>query len=375
MRIVCIVFFMIGCKAVAQISDHSVKSQIDSMILNKMQETKVVGAAIGIVKNGEIFYNKGYGTKEINADKPIDSLTNFHLASISKVFVGTAIMQLAEQGKINIDHKLLEYIAVDKLKDERFKDITIKQMLTHTSGFPDVDDYNWDKPNNDSLALGKYSKKCIETKKLLFDPGTKWEYSNMAFEVLGYLIETVTKRSFNEYVYEHILIKAGLNNSNFDYNKIDPSRRSLPHVKTLGKIKVTEIYPYNREHGPSSTLNSCTYDMCRWILDMLSIYADKNNFYSGIIKHETLIDMWSVKYRPTPNRSMGLAWDLFEKTPLGLCASHDGGDTGYSSLLMINPEVKFGIIILINGEYSAEQFFSELPAGISLLVTNKLPKK
>src|SRR5688500_10301206 len=113
-----------------------------------MPADKAVGVAIGLVKDGKIYYNKGYGTKKLNANNPVDSLTNFHLASISKVFVATAIMQLVEQGKINLDARLLEYIHADKLKDERFKTITIKQMLMHMSGIPDVMDYRWRKPKN-----------------------------------------------------------------------------------------------------------------------------------------------------------------------------------------------------------------------------------
>jgi CubicO group peptidase (beta-lactamase class C family) len=371
MRIVWVIFFLLTEKAFSQIAVGSLKARIDSMVLTKMQKTKAVGVAIGIVKNGHIYYNKGYGTKELNTSKSIDSLTNFHLASISKVFVATAIMQLVEQGKINLDAKLLDYISVSKLKDDRFKTITIKQMLIHMSGFPDVNDYRWDNPRNDSLALGNYSNKCIETKKLIFDPGTKFEYSNMAFEVLGYVIETITKKPFDTYEYDHVLSKARLNRSNFDYTKIDPSRRSSPHIKSLTKVKVSKTYPYNREHGPSSTLNSCTYDMCQWILEMLTIYEDKTNSYAGVLKHETLMDMWSVKYRPAGNQSIGLTWAIFEKTPLGFCVWHDGEDRGYGSLMLINPEQKFGIIMLINGDYASDKFFSGLAADISMLFIDK----
>lgn len=351
-------------------TDTQLISAIDSMVKANMVSDKAVGVAIGIVKNGKIFYTKGYGTKELGTNKPVDSLTNFHLASISKLFVATAIMQLSEQGKLNVDEKLLNYIPVTKLKDERFKKVTIRQMLTHTSGFPDVENYNWDKPNNDSAALGNYAKKSIENKKLLFEPGTDAAYSNMAFEALGHVIETVSKKPFDRYVYENIIQKAGMTNSNFDYNKIAPDRRSTPHIKAGETIKISKTYPYNREHGPSSTLNSCTYDMCRWIMEILSIYNDKNNSYSGVLKRETLLDMWNVKYRLDQSNFMGLGW-MCAYSPIGICRMHSGGDLGYSSNLFIYPEENLGIIVLMNGDYTTGKVIEKLPFEIALLLNKK----
>ena len=372
MRILLLIFFMLGIKAFAQLTDNVLKTSIDSMIQTKMLYEKAVGVAIGIVKNGEIWYNKGYGSKKLNTNNPIDSLTNFHLASISKVFVATAVMQLVEQGRINLEDKLLKYIPLNELKDERIKDITIRQLLTHTSGFPDVNNYHWANPKNDSLALGNYAQKCIATKKLIFNPGARFEYSNMAFEVLGHVVEKVSQKNFDEYESDFVLSKAGLNYSNFDYSKIDPLRRSSPHIKLLSKVLFSKTYPYNREHGPSSTLNSCTYDMCKWMLEMLKIYDDKSETYQGVIKHQTLKDMWSNQHSSfSLSDSIGLTWDLL-RTPLGLCAWHSGGDLGYLSMLVIYPEQKLGVILLVNGDYP-ERLIG-LPYTISLLVKDKIKK-
>lgn len=368
MKTACIVIFMIGARAFAQVGDSNLKVRIDSMIVTQMQKEKAVGLAIAIVKDGKIWYNRGYGVKELNTNKPVDSLTNFHLASISKVFVATAIMQLVEQGKINLDAKLTDYIPVNHMRDERFKAVTIGQMLIHRSGIPDVENCNWDKPKNDSLALRNYAKKCIETEKLLFDPGTKFQYSSMAFEILGSVIENISKRTFDAYEYDHVLNIAGLSNSSFDYTKIDPSRRSSPHVMEKIKVSVSDTYPFNREHSPSSTLNSCTYDMCQWMLELLRIYHDTTNSYKGVVKHETLMNMWRLK----ESEFMGLTWFL-KGSPLGLCAAHGGGDHGYSSVLAIFPEQDVGMIILINGHYP--EGLTEMADYIPFLVKNKIKKQ
>ncbi len=372
MRILLLTFNVFGAKAFAQLEDNVLKTSIDSMIQSEMHSEKAVGVSIGIVKDGKIWYNKGYGSKKLNTNNPIDSITNFHLASISKVFVATAVMQLVEQGKINLEDRLLKYIPLNELEDERIKDITIRQLLTHTSGFPDVNNYHWANPKNDSLALGNYARKCIATKKLIFNPGTRFEYSNMAFEVLGHVVEKVSHKNFDEYESDIVLNKAGLNYSNFDHSKIDPGRRSSPHIKLFSKVLVSKIYPYNREHGPSSTLNSCTYDMCKWVLEMLKIYDDQSNTYQGVIKHQTLKNMWTSQHSSfSLLDSIGLTWDL-SRTPLGLCAWHSGGDVGYLSMLVIYPEQKLGVILLTNGSYP--ESLVGLPYTISLLVEGKIKK-
>ncbi len=350
MRPLYILLFAFGMKAFAQLPEGVYKKQIDSLILTGMRETKAVGVAVGIVKDGKIVYQQGYGTKKLNTIQPVDSLTNFHLASISKVFVATAIMQLVEKGKLKLEDKLLRYITVTELKDQRFKEVTIEQMLNHTSGFPDVNSYHWAHPKNDSLALGEYAKKCIAKKNLLFNPGSKFQYSNMAFEVLGHVIEIVSGKYFDAYEYEQVLSKSGLQHSNFDYAKIDAARRSSPHVKLFSKVRVSGTYPYNREHGPSSTLNSCTQDMCLWIQELLKIHAGTST--TGLLTKETLLDMWSPKYNFASEDYIGWSW-FVHKGPLGLCANHDGGDLGYCSALRIYPEKKMGIIVLINGEYAS----------------------
>ncbi len=365
-----ILILVTGSKAFGQVSSMLLKSKIDSMIVTEMPKEKAVGVAIGIVNNGKIWYSKGYGTKELNTNKPIDSLTNFHVASISKLFVATAIMQLVEKGKISLDAKLIDYMSVDKLKDQRFKSVTIQHMLTHTSGIPDTDDYDWNKPKHDSLALRRYCIKYIETKKLRFEPGTKFEYSNVAFNILGHVIELITKKSFEAYEYEEVLSRAGLTHSSFEYSKIDLSRRSSPHILKLWKVKVSKIYPYNREHSPSGTLNSCIYDMCEWMLEMQRVYDDTTNSYNGVISHKSLKEMWSNKHTSfSSNQYVGLSWWL-DKSPYGLWTWSTGGDLGYKCILDVYPEQKMGVIMLINGEYPQGKLL-EVPEVIAKLLMNK----
>ncbi len=350
--------------------DAKHKFSIDSIVKVNMDSRRVVGMSIGIVKNGEIYYCQGYGTKKLGVNDPVDSLTNFHTASVSKLFVATAIMQLAEQGKINVDAKLLDYIPITELKDERLRKVTIRQMLTHSSGLPDVKNYHWSSPKNDSTALGNYAKKCLQDSKLLFEPGTDVAYSNIAFDILGYVIETVSKQPFDKYEFDHVLFEAGMVNSNFDYHKISEVRRSSPHSIRFGSAKLSKLYPYNREHGPSSTLNSCASDMCRWMIGVLRIHNDSQSFSGKIIKPETLRSMWHANSYFDQSTFMGLGW-IGAYTRLGECMLHPGNDIGYCSTLCIYPDHNVGIVVLMNGDYGDDYITEKMPLDLALCIIDE----
>src|ERR1700741_75977 len=144
------IVFLIAGRTGAQAPFPGLKSKIDSIVNAGIILNKLPGVAIAIVKDNKIFYTQGYGTKQIRTDKKVDSLTNFHTASISKVFVATAVMKLQEQGKLDIHKKILDYFPGTRITEKRLKNVTIKHMLNHTSGIKDLINYRWYNPRNDS---------------------------------------------------------------------------------------------------------------------------------------------------------------------------------------------------------------------------------
>ncbi|MBL0180986.1 MAG: beta-lactamase family protein [Chitinophagaceae bacterium] len=200
-------------------AQHSFDKIIDSIVISKMTEYKIKGLSLSIVKDGKTFYTKGYGFTSVDSKNIVTPETRFVTASITKLFTATAIMQLVEQGKLDLNKKLIEYIPDFKLKDNRFKDITLLHLRTHSSGLP------WDneliKASSDSMALKEFIFSLYDT-KLKFRPGEKFSgetYSNTGFDILGYLIEHITSMPFQEYVKRNILDKAEMSNSTF-YFKI-----------------------------------------------------------------------------------------------------------------------------------------------------------
>ncbi len=358
--------FALSLSSIGQTSQTNAISKIDSIVSACMTTNNMVGISIGIVKDGKTYLTKGYGTTEVDTLKPVDSLTNFLTCSISKLFTATAIMQLSEQGKIDITQKLIFYMPDFKMKDERYKDITIEQMLTHTSGF------YWDEhlkhSPNDSSALRKFVH-SLHNKKLDFAPGTKFDgtktYSNAAYDILGYLVQMISGMPYEDYMKENILNRANMANSAFNYEKIPVERRSAPHILKGKTIKIGGIYDENREHSPSGNLNSCSLDLCNWMMSILSIHHNPNSF-NGILQNSTLHNMWTTRFVAPQNKnvSIGLGWWITHSDELGTYYWHVGDNPGFSATLMIFPDRNFGITILCNGMYAEQIVWNKIPFAI-----------
>ncbi|CAN5856848.1 N/A [soil metagenome] len=351
-----------------QDADSVLYKKIDSLVISYLRNNTIPGISIGITKNKKIYYTHGYGFADIKKNVPVVPLTNFETGSVSKLFTSTAIMQLVEQGKIDITNKLVFYLPEFKMTDLRYRDITIAQMLTHTSGLPDVKNYNWGNADSDSLALKNYVlKPAFNT--LLFAPGSDQRYSNWAFDILGYVVEKITGENFEEYVFNHILSVTGMVNSSFDYSKIPLVRRSLPYSSTIfKKYKPCNTYPYSKEHAPCGMLNSCAVDLSEWMIEIQNIYDDTSNTYKGVINHATLTKMWTTKPSDlAPNLFNGLTWWKKESEQYGNYYFHNGTVPGFCASLTIWPENKIGIVVLCNT--NAENIaWSKIPFEIEQLV-------
>jgi len=328
--------------AFAQNFETLISNRFEPYLLDVMKEQDIPGFAIAVVKDGKIIYSKAFGVKNITSKEKMTTESLFHQASVTKTFVATSIMQLVEQGRIKLEDPVAKYVPYFKLADERYKNITIRQMVTHTSGMPDVQDYEWDKPGAyDDGALERYVK-SLKDEKLINEPGTKFHYSNMAFEVLGDLIAKVSGITFADYVQKSILTPLKMTHSTLLKKQVDPNLLTTPHVKRGVNTVISEIYPYNRMHGPSSCLISNVNDMSRWAMANLN-YGELDGV--RILEESTYDIMWNKGNDVSGN--VGICWKLDEHN--GLKTIYLGGaDIGYRSFMIMVPEKSLGIVAASN---------------------------
>ena len=331
--------------------------KVDSIVAGKMNNYNIPGLSIGLVANDSIVYAKGFGLKSIGNPEPVTENSNFHTASISKLFTAQAVIMLLEENDISLNEKLVSIIPELSYQDKRVEDITVKSLLNHTSGLPDVSNYRWKNNNQSITSLKEY----VSGLKLTLDsqPGTQYNYSSLAYNILGYVVEKLSETSFEEYVKENIFDANGMHNSDFRYFEIPDSIKTSPHSKRLitKKVYTRKTYPYTREHAPSSTLNSSAADLSKWmILFLKSIESNQPDRNFSVMLEA------SVSSYPY----IGLGFQLSSidsKKTIG----HYGGDKGYRSYLLMIPEEKMGLVILANSDYN-EDFRQEILHPIAKLM-------
>lgn len=327
------------------------EAALDPRIQEAMRTEHIPGLAVGIVHAGRLVYAKGFGVTRPNGPA-ISPSTLFHIASMTKPFVATSVVQLANAGKVDLDAPVTRYLPYFRMADERARTITVRQMLTHTSGMPDVSDYRWDHPENDAAALERYVR-SLDTLRLLHDPGQGFRYSNMAYEVLGALVARVSGDSFEDYVEHHILAPLRMNGSTFFPDRAAPALLARPHTRdSAGATVPVRFFPYNRAHSPSSNLLSSIEDLSHWAAANLN----RGELAGRRILPATSYDvMWhpyassAARFVPddTTAAAIGISWFLHPYRGHRL-VYHGGGDDGFRSMIILVPDTQDAVIVLTN---------------------------
>jgi CubicO group peptidase (beta-lactamase class C family) len=351
------------------------RSTLQPLVEDLMRRQEIPGLAIAIVDDGKVVYAHGFGVQSMGRKDgaPTTPRTLFHMASITKTFVATAVMQLVEKGRIRLDAPVTAYLPYFKMADPRAETITIFQMLNHTSGIPDVDDYEWDKPQYDDGALERYVR-SLKGLKLVFAPGERPQYSNMAYEILGDVVAKASGTSFEDDVHRNILQPLAMRDSTLLYKEADPALMSWGHeLDGNGRPFPSRFYPYNRMHTPSSDLHSNVLDMTRWaIANLDGGVLDGKRF----LEKSTHDRMWTASRQlrtPGPNErreAIGLAWFLGEHRGHRI-VSHGGGDTGYVTDLVLIPEGRKAVVWMANVDWIGQGPLTRAALDVMLGLTPK----
>jgi CubicO group peptidase (beta-lactamase class C family) len=321
------------------------EAKLEPFVQQVVASFGLAGLAIGIVKSGELVYSQGFGVRNLDTQEPVTARSLFHLASVSKPFVATAIVQLVEQWKIALDAPIVSYLPYFKLKDPRSKDITVLQMLSHTSGMPDEVDYHWYAPEDDEAALERYVRSLAD-EELIAAPGEKYAYSNVAFEVLGDVIAKVSGQTFEAYINAHILDPLEMYDSTFLRREVSADLATTPHFGAPPKV-LAGVYPYHRAHAPSSTLHSSIQELSHWAIANLHRGRFKGR---QILQPESYSLLWEPYAQPGEEvweEAIGLSW--FLGTYRGRrVINHAGSDPGFGSDFVMLPEEDAAVMVLAN---------------------------
>jgi CubicO group peptidase (beta-lactamase class C family) len=347
-------------------------TKLQPLIEDFVRKQEIPGLAIAVVEDGRVVYSHGFGVLSLKRKgEPVTPRSLFHMASITKPFVATSVMQLVEKGKMRLDAPVTEYLPYFKMADPRAATITIKQLVTHSSGMPDVEDYEWDKPQYDDGALERYVRSLAD-RKLVFAPGERVQYSNIGFEILGDAVAKASGISFDDYVQRNILLTVGMRDSTLLVKETNPALMTWGHeLDGNGHPFVSLVYPYNRAHTPSSDLHSNVLDMSRWaIANLQGGEIDGHR----ILQRATRDQMWTPAREITVSgpdvrrQAVGISWFLGQHRGRRL-VSHGGGDTGYITDLVLLPDQRKAVVWMTNVDYVGQGPLTRAAMDVALGLT------
>ncbi len=330
-------------------------SKVDEYI-STYQDMELFSGAVLVVKDGEVLLEKGYGKAVYEFDIANNPETKFRIGSLTKAFTAMAILQLEQKGELMLDDKLTKFIPDYPNGDK----ITIHNLLTHTSGIFDhanLPDYDTDR------RLKVYSvEKTIEKfkdKPLQFEPGSKFEYSNSNYILLGLIIEQTSSQTYGRYVEEQIFKSLTMNDSGFEYHYRNYKNFASGYIIENNEIVRAKLRVMSNGHA-SGALYSTVHDMYLWDR---ALYTDK-------LIDKSRLDKMFVPFKG----DYGYGW-VIDRLCDRKVIRHGGDTDGYQTNITRFPDDDVCIIILSNLENALVTKISEDVAAIIFGKAYKLPQK
>ena len=317
-----------------------VETFLDGIVPLQLGLSDIAGATVSVVKDGKLLFAKGYGYADVQKKRPVSPQeTLFRPGSISKLFTWTSVMQLSEQGKLDLDRDVNEYLDF-KIPDAFGAPITLKNIMTHTPGFEEqVKDLFSNNPV--SPNLGEYLKTHIPAR--IYPPGTVPAYSNYATALAGYIVERVSGRPFENYVEENILKPLNMTHSTFKQPLPTGLAPSMSSGYRLGSDEAGQFEMINA--FPAGSLSSSATDMAQF---MIAHLQEGKLGEARILKPETVRLMHSRLFA-LDDAANAMCYGFYEETRNGQRIIGHGGDTIYfHSDLHLVLDQKVGFFVSYN---------------------------
>jgi CubicO group peptidase (beta-lactamase class C family) len=332
---------------------QQLSSSLDKLLENELKPMNP-GITVLIAKKGTVVYEKSFGSANIELNVPMKPQMVFNIGSITKQFTAVAILQLVEQGKISLQDSLQKYVS--RFPSKGYK-ITIEHLLTHTSGIRDYLQINYQEPymerrDFDPAALID----SFKTFPLQFEPGTKFRYSNSGYFLLGYIIEQVTGKSYQNYLQENIFTPLELFNTYTDDPWAIIPNRVYGYKKREGILEKADYWSATIAYGAGGIISNVK-DLYKW---------HKGLYSYKILNRETLAKAFtSFKLQDGTATGYGYGWFLTSINGIR-SIEHGGAITGFRSKEVYSPDEDIFIAVLSNSDNTLSDPLLVKIAGIAL---------
>jgi CubicO group peptidase (beta-lactamase class C family) len=355
LRVMLAFALLFGFAIASPAQEKSDLSSLDASINSSMKEWKVPGAAVAIVRDQSVVYLKGFGVREMGKSDPVTPDTLFDIGSCTKAFTSAAIAILVDQGKMQWDGKVNEYIPFFHLRDPLAdENVTIRDLLTHRTGVP-ATDLLW-------YVFPEASREQLIRRLAYVDSNvgfrTKFQYQNMMYVAAGYAVGQVTHSTWDDFVRTSIFQPLGMNASDTSSSDAEKSPdHASPHEQNPdGSVKVIPWHNIDNA-GPAGSINSSARDMAKWMAFQLN-----NGKYDGkqLITEKNMREMQApqmvidtggeiptIFFPDSTQLSYGLGWFVQQYRGHQLIL-HAGDIDGFSTMVVLIPEIHTAYFVVIN---------------------------
>jgi CubicO group peptidase (beta-lactamase class C family) len=337
-RIILAVLVTASCLAQDKTSTADVARM--EQLIKAYVPSRFMGSVL-VAQNGKVLLDKGYGFANLEWEVPNTPTTKFRLGSITKQFTAASILLLEERGKLKVEDPVKKYMPNAPAAWDK---ITIFHLLTHTSGIPSFTGFSdYESHEAQAMTPGKLVE-WFRDKPLEFEPGTKWNYSNSGYVLLGYLIEKISGESYSDFVQQNIFTPLGMKDSGYDSNSAIIAHRAAGY--TPGKSSpVNAGFVHMSIPFSAGALYSTTEDLLRWELGL---------FGGKVLKPESLAKM-TTPFKQDYAFGLGVSTQSGHKM-----IAHDGGIEGFNTALAYYPDDKLVVAVLANLNGPAGQIAGNL---------------
>lgn len=345
-----------GLAAVA--SPAFAKDDLDAFIAGEMAKADIPGLAVGLAKGGTVRLARGYGFADLARRRPVTAETMFHIASITKTVTATAVMRLAEQGRLTLDAPVAPHLDFP-LANPHHPDspITFRHLLTHVSSISDAKYYEIDfrQPGVDAtLALGDFLKDYLAPGGRAYSsegcfskaaPGATWDYCNVGYGLLGYLASRIGGQDMREQTREAIFAPLGMRHTSWTIAGTPAALRATPYDLVDGAL--TAVAPVGFPDWPVGMIRSSIADLMRFMAASANGGLTRGTRIVGEQGMAQMLDMTTPPGLPDWLTGQGLGW-MESRLGDGVKINHWGGDPGVFSAAFLDPAARSGVAILSN---------------------------
>lgn len=328
----------------------------ESWVEAQMKYYNLPGLTMGIIYDQELIWKKGFGFADLKKKTPVTPQSIFRIASITKLFTSTAIMQLRDAGKLRLDDPVKKYLPWFKIK-HRFPeapDITIRHFLTHTSGIPGEAAFPyWTDRNFPTI---EQIIKALPNQETIFPPETKFKYSNLAMALLGQIVVAASGEEYESYIQNHILKPLEMNSTSVILTDKEKNKSVTGYGLRLHKGE-RKIMPYTEAKGltPAANMSSNVEDLAKFVSLQ---FRDGKAGGNQILRGSTLKEMQRVHWlQPNWTSGWGLGFSI-RKYGSRTLVGHGGWVAGNRTQIYFCPKEKIGVVVMSNSEDGSPSMFA-----------------